>query len=73
VEDNAGKPAVPETAHDRWISTAWSGLLAPIRTQPEVPARMNEVFNDAIRDATFQARVSEIAMMAVAATSTSTS
>jgi len=62
-----------EMADDRWIPITWYGLLAPIRTRPEVPAGMEGVVCPTIRDATSRARTSVIAMMVVASTPTSTS
>lgn len=55
-----GVPTMKEAGYPDVIVTPWFGILAPAKTPPEVVARLNALFNDALRNSTVLKRFEEM-------------
>jgi len=55
-----GVPTMQEAGYKDVVMQPWFGLLAPAKTPPEVLAKLNAVFNEALRDPTVQKRLAEL-------------
>jgi tripartite-type tricarboxylate transporter receptor subunit TctC len=53
-------PTMQEAGYKDVVMQPWFGLLAPAKTPPAVLAKLNAVFNEAMRDPTVQKRLTEI-------------
>lgn len=53
-------PTMRESGFPDVVVTPWYGILAPVKTPPEVVARLNALFNEAMRDSTVQKRYEEM-------------
>lgn len=53
-------PTMQEAGYKDVVMQPWFGLLAPAKTSPEVLAKLNAVFNEALRDPTVQKRLAEL-------------
>jgi len=53
-------PTMKEAGFPDVIVTPWYGILAPVKTPPEVVARLNALFNEAMRDSTVRKRYEEM-------------
>lgn len=53
-------PTMKEAGYPDVVVTPWYGILAPVKTPPEVVARLNALFNEAMRDSTVLKRYEEM-------------
>ena len=53
-------PTMKEAGYPDVIVTPWYGILAPVKTPPEVVTRLNALFNEAMRDSTVLKRYEEM-------------
>lgn len=53
-------PTMQEAGYKDVVMQPWFGLLAPAKTPPAVLAKLNAVFNEALRDPTVQKRLAEL-------------
>jgi len=53
-------PTMQEAGYKDVVMMPWFGLLAPAKTPPAVLAKLNAVFNEAMRDPTVQKRLAEM-------------
>ncbi|MBL8534007.1 MAG: tripartite tricarboxylate transporter substrate binding protein [Betaproteobacteria bacterium] len=53
-------PTMKEAGYPDVVIKPWFGLLAPAKTPADVVTKLNEAFNEAMRDATVQKRFAEI-------------